>query len=257
MKVKIDEKMICVPPYISTTWEQVAFLQSEEDADAATFTLAIHLREGKAVRIPHLDASLIDIAFAAHIKYLETKGEKPPPQEKKSEEPQNFGALLQQLTGISPDQLSKIPIQFRIGGIPGIPDMENMDVALQHNQPHAQTPDLPPEVLGKIVQMVKMMIGDEVHNFPKAEPHCNCPHCQVARVLHGTEKETTQREEEEEVSDEDLTFRTWDVAQTGEDLYTVTNPLDLSEQYSVFLGEPVGCTCGEAHCEHIKAVLYS
>ena len=63
--------------------------------------------------------------------------------------------------------------------------------------------------------------------------------------------------EEEIVSDEDLKFKTWDIVQTGEKLYDVTNPLDTKEQYHVYLGEPVGCTCGEQYCEHIRAVLSS
>ncbi len=87
--------------------------------------------------------------------------------------------------------------------------------------------------------------------FPKPEPHCNCPHCQIARAMHGIEKQ----ELEEPVSDEDLKFRDWEIKQTGEKLYSVTNPIDPSEQYTVFLGEPVGCTCGHSHCEHIKSVL--
>ena len=61
----------------------------------------------------------------------------------------------------------------------------------------------------------------------------------------------------EEVTDEDLKFRTWDIKQPGKKLYLVTNPLDNNENYNVFLGKPVGCTCGQKYCEHIKAVLNS
>ncbi|MGH2612567.1 MAG: hypothetical protein ACRDFB_05905, partial [Rhabdochlamydiaceae bacterium] len=62
---------------------------------------------------------------------------------------------------------------------------------------------------------------------------------------------------EEEVSDEDLKFRTWDIKQENDKLYSVTNPLDKKEHYNVFLGKPLGCTCGNKNCEHIQAVLKS
>jgi hypothetical protein len=78
-------------------------------------------------------------------------------------------------------------------------------------------------------------------------------HCQIAKALHGELPE----EQEEEVTDEDLKFRLWDIDQTGDKLYVVTNPLDSKEYYNVFLGDPIGCTCGEKNCEHIRAVLNS
>ncbi len=37
MKVKINEKLLCIPPYLSTTWDQVTFLQSFEDVDTRKF----------------------------------------------------------------------------------------------------------------------------------------------------------------------------------------------------------------------------
>ena len=40
-------------------------------------------------------------------------------------------------------------------------------------------------------------------------------------------------------------------------LFTVINKLDQQEKYNVFLGEPVGCTCGKQGCEHMLAVLKS
>jgi hypothetical protein len=35
------------------------------------------------------------------------------------------------------------------------------------------------------------------------------------------------------------------------------NPLDHKEHYNVFLGDPIGCSCGNNNCEHIQAVLKS
>ena len=126
---------------------------------------------------------------------------------------------------------------------------------MQHNSAQGDAPDLPAELIQKIAGIAQIMAGGDLKNFPKPEPHCNCMHCQVARAIHNGEKE--DEADEETVSDEDLQFRTWDISQSGEKLFTVTNPLDSDEHYNVFLGSPVGCTCGESHCEHIRAVLSS
>ena len=42
---------------------------------------------------------------------------------------------------------------------------------------------------------------------------------------------------DEEVNEEDLKFRSWDIKQTNEHLYEVINTLDTKEKYNVFLGE--------------------
>lgn len=251
MKVKINEKMICIPPHISATWDQVTFLQSEEDSETKKFTLIIHLIDGKVVEIPDLDSSVIDIAFSAHLRHLEGTG----PSSSKGEGGKNLASFLQQLTGLNPEQLANMPI--RVGLSTGIPGMENIEMAFQHNQEQAASPDMPPEILEKVSSMTKMIMGGDLSSFPKPEPHCNCMHCQLARAIHHIPKQGMERQEEESVSDEDLSFRTWDIKENGKQMYQVTNPLDASEQYTVFLGTPVGCTCGNANCEHIKAVLYS
>ncbi|MBI3236477.1 MAG: hypothetical protein HYZ48_02035, partial [Chlamydiales bacterium] len=107
------------------------------------------------------------------------------------------------------------------------------------------------------VKTVSKTIGIQDPNlFPQPEPHCNCTHCQVARALR-LSIESSEPPVEEIVSDQDLQFRTWDIIQISEQLFTVQNPLDSKENYRVYLGDPVGCTCGEKHCEHIRTVLSS
>lgn len=252
MKAKIDEQLICIPPYISSTWEQVRFLQSDEDPTTHLFTLTIHLQDGKEVHIPHLDSSLIDIAFSAHMKFLENK-EEPKAQTSSVDTPKSFGGLLQQLTGFSPLQLGDVPIRFGITGLEGMPGME----IVQHTLSQSQAPDMPAEVVERITTMLTTLTNGDLSGFPKPEPHCNCPHCQVARSLHKITKEPEPSSLDLPVADEELTFRDWDITKMGENLYTVTSPLDPQEHYNVFLGTPVGCTCGDSHCAHIKAVLYS
>lgn len=245
MKIKISDSIVCIPPHISTTWDHVTFIQSEKEEFGERWTLIFHLADGKVVRVPHLDASLVDIAFNAHMKYLETSGAQ-------KEQAKSSAGFLN-LTGLSPEQIGVLPLQFNIAG--GLNGMEN---AMQHNAAHADTPPVPREILEKISGIVKLITGGDTTAFPKPEPHCNCVHCQIARALHGkSSQEEGKSEEEETVTEEDLKFRTWDIAPAGEKLYIVTNPLDPNEHYSVFIGSPVGCTCGEPHCEHIRAVLSS
>jgi hypothetical protein len=239
MKAKIDQEKICIPPYISTTWDQVAFLRTRQCPETNEKTLQLHLKDGSMISIPNLDPTLVDISFSAHLKHLE---------ENKSPRAETKGGLFQ-ILGIKPDQLMQMPMQMGIAGIPGVESLESL---MQHNQAKAETENLPPEMLEKVSQMAKMFMGGDLSVFPKPEPHCNCTHCQVARAVHGVEKE-----ESEEISDEDLSFRDWEIEKRGEKLYEVINPLDPSEHYTVYLGSPVGCTCGEDNCEHIKSVLLS
>lgn len=240
MKVKINEKLLCIPPYLSTTWDQVTFLQSFEDTDTRKFTLSVHLSDGKTVEIPQLDPALVDIAFSVHMKHLENRGLK---EQKES--------VFQQLAGLTPEQVAGMPIRFGIGGIPGI---DGMETVFQHNSTQAESPNLPKEVLEKVAGIARLVTGGDLNAFPKPEPHCNCMHCQLSRAIHGTAKEEIA---EEPITEEDLKFRSWEIHQSGDQLYNVINPLDPREKYSVYLGAPLGCTCGESHCEHIKAVLYS
>jgi len=124
---------------------------------------------------------------------------------------------------------------------------------MQHNKEQANAPDLPPELLTKIAGITKIIGMEDPSAMPSPEPNCNCFHCQIARAMRGKKKE----DEEEIVTDADLQFRTWEIEHKEKNLYLVTNPLDDKEHYNVFLGDPIGCTCGEKNCEHIRAVLQS
>ncbi|MCH9611310.1 MAG: hypothetical protein SP1CHLAM42_13960 [Chlamydiales bacterium] len=222
MKAKIDQNIICIPPYISTTWDQITFLHSEESVETGRLTLTLHLSSGEVISVPNLDPSIVDIAFSAHLKFMEQRRAMP----------------------AGGDMLGSLKM--------GIPGIENLADMMQHDLSKSGTPDLPKDVLERISSMAKMMTGGDMEAFPKPEPHCNCTHCQLAKAIHGKHEE-----ELEPVLDEELTFRSWDIQQNGDNLYLVSNPTDPAEQYNVYLGTPVGCTCGHDHCEHIKAVLSS
>ena len=239
--MQIDSKMISIPPYISVSWEQVALLQTESLENE--LVLILQMKEGNQIRIPDLGKKIINHIFEQHKSFLLNN-------QKKRSEPKNPLTMLQQMTGLNLDQLESMPIRFGIGEV----GREGIDVAMQHRSDKADSADLPAEMIEKIAGITKMFTGGDTAEFPKPEAHCNCPFCQISRSIHGIEKPAPV---EEKVTDEDLQFRDWDIAQIGEKLYKITNPLDPLENYNVFLGSPIGCTCGKPHCEHIKKVLSS
>jgi len=237
--MKINPKILSIPPYISTAWKNVVSLHLEKHGD--DIILIIGLVNGSTIEVPNLTPSILDTTFAAHQKYLEQEANAAQP-------PSNAGIALH---GIIEDAstLLNLPIQFGIeaGGMGNI---------LQHNQEGTNAPDLPPEVLERIAHVSKMIGFGTGDQLPKPEPHCNCTHCQVMRTIH-KEVEDSLPEAEEEVKDEELAFREWDIEKVEDELYMVSNPFDKKEQYRVFLGSPVGCTCGKKNCEHIQSVLRS
>ncbi|HUD02305.1 MAG TPA: hypothetical protein VMR37_08240 [Rhabdochlamydiaceae bacterium] len=217
--MKISDKILSLPPYISTAWKNIVSIHVENRPYG--HVLLIELITGSKAEVPNLEPKIMEKVFAMHALVLEQEGA------------QNHVAT----------QTFAFPLPFPIEGLTSV---------LQHNPEQADTPPLPPEILEKI-QSLKGVLPEDLSSMQKAEPHCNCPYCQITRAMTGVE--ATLAIAEEEVSAADLTFRNWDIKQAGDRLYSVTNPLDSKEHYNVFLGEPVGCTCGNRNCEHIQAVL--
>ncbi len=144
-----------------------------------------------------------------------------------------------------------------------------MGQVMQHNPAYSGLPPIPDEVATKIAALSKIIPEDDLLAMPAAEPNCNCMYCQINRILRAQagigdqsiEDKTPDTPQvptgEEKVSEEDLKFEQWKVQLIRENMYQVSNKLDSSEEYTVFLGTPVGCTCGKPNCEHIVAVLRS
>lgn len=233
--MKINSKILSIPPYISTSWKNVVSLHKNEDI------LIIGLFNGSKIEIPHLDPTVLKAVFAAHEKYLEQDS---------NANHKNINSLPPNFPpNFSGDTSAIFTFPFRIGMDSNIGNL------LQHNPEAAHSPDLPKEILEKIAAFSKMAEFENTNNFPKPEPHCNCTHCQIMRMIHDDKDQSPQNEELEEISIEDLRFREWDIQQAGEKLYLVSNPFNAEEHYNVFLGHPIGCTCGKHNCEHIRAVL--
>ena len=224
--MKITDKILSIPPYISTSWKSVVSLQVE--ARPFGHVLLVELVTGNKVEIPNPDHSVLGKIFDTHATVLEEENR------------------LTNNSAIS----SVLPFPF--------PNLEGLmpmfGTVLGHNPDQKNSAPLPPSMLEKIALMAKDLISDETRFLKMPEPDCNCPHCQITRAILGQENLPAI---DEEVSDEDLRFRTWDIRLESDKLYSVTNPLDQKEQYHVFLGAPLGCSCGEKNCEHIQAVLKS
>jgi hypothetical protein len=221
--MKITSNILSIPPYLSTTWKNISSLHVRVERNS--LTLIVLLQNRVQVEVPGLDKRAIDEIFEAHARSAEEQSA--PKIASPLESPFSFSLPLKGDSALGS--------------------------TMQHNPENAGLPPVPPEILKKITTIAKAFGLDNIADLSKPEPHCNCMYCQVARSIQGEEP----LEEIEEVADADLKFRDWEIEQSADQLYVVTNPLDANEHYNVFLGTPLGCTCGEKNCEHIRAVLNS
>lgn len=234
--MRINQKVLSIPPYLSTSWKNIVSLRAEEKGN--DISLFITLIDGTQTEVPHMQKQVVDAIFAAHAKFfdMETPSSKASAKLPSDPSPPAFSLKM------------------------GLPGLEGLSSVLMHNQKEYGAPNLPSDILEKISSLTQSMKPEEIDAIPQPEPHCNCPHCQITRAIHQGacyKEETLLELEEELVSEEDLHFRDWDIKQSTDQIYQVINPLDSEEHYNVFLGSPIGCTCGSKSCEHIKAVLSS
>lgn len=251
--MKITHKILSIPPHISTSWKNVSSLHlQEKDGEAL---LVVTLENDSIIEIPGLSEIIIKEIFEAHTKFLEL-GEGSS-LEKKQKQIKSQNIPFQNPFAIANESSITFGMPFKIGDMSSL---GNLGDFMHHNQEQSNSPDLPNEMIEKITTIGKAMgLDKQLENMPKAEPHCNCPYCQVAKALHGEKRESLKAnfDPDEEVSDEELSFKEWDIVQKNDELYEVSNPLDKTESYQVFLGDSLGCTCGQKNCEHLKAVLNS
>ncbi|MBA2369276.1 MAG: hypothetical protein H0V82_09675 [Candidatus Protochlamydia sp.] len=236
--MKVTEKIFSITPYISTTWSQIAALHMKGS------NLAVTLVDGDTILIPNLSPETITLIFQHHSMHLEK--EQPPVQVQK--ELFSGNQVLKELL----DPQGEPGFRMTFGPLDGL------NTALQHNPSQANAPDLPPEIIQKIGAIAHIIAPSDEASLPQPELFCNCFHCQIARAINAsTQPISGQNEEQEVVTEDDLNFQEWSITQTGTQLFSVTHRLDALEKYNVFLGDPVGCTCGIQGCEHILAVLKS
>src|SRR5688572_17166425 len=143
--MKINQKIFSLPPYISTTWNNIQSIHLKGSV------LAVTLSFGETVNIPGLKPDIIETIFSSHASYLEHESNagqgiknhaKPSKMEK--------NALL-----FSMEEQAELP--FRLG----FNSMEGIGSAMQHNQAFADAPDLPKEILQKIGSIAKIVAPDD------------------------------------------------------------------------------------------------
>lgn len=240
--MKINDKLLSLPPYLSTTWTHISAIHTKGNI------LAVTLIDGDTVNIPALKQDVIESIFHHHADFLEKDDNTLTYESRHFDDSQN----LTLSSGLGPNSNFDASLRLAFGSMDGITPV------MQHNPEQANAPELPPEILNKISSIAKILAADEV-TLPKPEANCNCFHCQIARAFTSTESVTPSAliEERDVINEQDLQFQQWEIHQTDDKLFTVTNKLDALEKYNVFLGQPVGCTCGKQGCEHILAVLKS
>ncbi len=255
MNVKVNHIMLSVPPYISTSWKYVEALYMKGA------TLVVTITGSESVNIPGIGTEFIEMIFTAHAEYLEQEAI-PRPFLSSGNEMSPFPGLPFGLLGQGfPVSGSENAFQF------GISSMDGLGNAMQHNPAHANAPDLPLEILQKIGAIVKIVAPEEMQTGTIAEQDCNCPYCQITRVINGDSSDESEQlyseiaawsdsQQIQESKDPQKTLGPWQIQETGENQFLVIDTADQTE-FRVFLGNPVGCTCGKEGCEHIVAVLKS
>ncbi|MGB7978089.1 MAG: hypothetical protein WCF19_02885 [Chlamydiales bacterium] len=219
--MKITSRILSIPPYLSTTWKNISslYVNAEEDR----LTLVVRLQNQIQVEVPGLSKELIHEIFEAHSKSAEEETEWKNPLEG--------------------------PFSFTVP-VKSDGSFDPLVTSMQHNPEQADLAPIPPDVLKRLTMIARVFGLEDTSTLPKPEPGCHCVYCQITRAFAGGDAAPI-----EEITHEDLTFRDWEIQEAGHQLYNVTNPLDANERYSVFLGTPLGCTCGSKNCEHIRAVL--
>jgi hypothetical protein len=238
--MKITSKILSIPPYLSTRWEFVESLRVIQNV------LHISLKDGSTCAIPDLQQETISQIFSFHEENLESDNQQKEELTSALEAVRGgFKELVNMLTKLGANALTSI------------------GKALEHDPKNAGLPDIPPEMVKKVQLLVNIIPQEEILAMPEAEAGCNCMYCQINRILReaalqkGPTPDGLSEDQEEAVEEKELEFSEWIVEPLAEKLYKVTNKLDPKEEYRVFLGDPIGCTCGKPHCEHILAVLRS
>jgi hypothetical protein len=261
--MEVNSRFVSIPPLLSVSWQQVTCLYMEDEI------LVITLANGDSVELPNLSQELIERLFSAHHAFMRRNTN---PLVRMAGMPKEMaspviGAPAAPAIAAMDDPSSIEAVtgmRFGVSGIEGA-----MGTALQHDPTMANAQDIPKDILMKFAAISKILAPEDAEAFPKAESGCNCMHCQIINAIRSELVKDGRFEmkaevlsevpiaKEEPILEEDLQFQQWEIHRAGEKLFNVINKLERSEQYRVYLGEPIGCTCGTDGCEHVVVVLKS
>ena len=247
-----------------------------------TYTsLHIAMVDGKTIKIPKIATSQTNKILEAFSCYLDTNkntshkntsqnstsdakhNKKSKDTSEKSDTKNNpFAAICNMLISVSQHI---IPPRNKHTENLSTATIEAMAHPLKHVPSQSNTPNIPEELLYKLTDTLKILMAEgKSINIAPATKSCNCLHCQVSRQLTKDTQSSlwddniTQQDLGDDVDQEiNLSFATWLVKKEKDCVYSVTNSENSNEKYSVYLGTPIGCTCGQSSCVHIQAVLRS
>lgn len=223
--ININHKILSIPPYVSTSWDNISSLRTERTEE--TINLEIVLQNGSKITIPAVDMTTIERVFTCHAKHLEES------------------SVAVQIPNTQVLSITNLQLLSTLGGF------------CEHDPQNTNAPLLPNAILEQFTEVAKMLPLASSEELPKPEPHCSCPYCQITRAIHQNLLPKEYIEEEEEVSEADLSFTSWIVESLPTKMYKVIDPDNLAEYYLVSLNTPLQCSCGQSHCCHMQAVLRS
>jgi hypothetical protein len=268
--MSVTRKAFHLPPFISTSWAHVVSLHMEHEDHEQL--LVVTLTNGAQICIPGLEERLLRHIFQMHAEVMENHPPSAVSSEvavavKESESARSVAAripftengdLAVTMNGIEAWQAVGENHGGLLEGLSIDPSrLQSLEQDLLEHRPElTDSAPLPPLLLQRMSLMGRFLHPQLLAQMPRAEDGCGCPFCQLHRVLHG-EPPDTALPAVAEVQDDELRFRSWLIEQQDDHVFVVSNPEDAQESYRVFLGDPLGCTCGHVRCEHVRAVLQS
>ncbi len=249
--MKINQRVLHIPPYISCKWSEIASIRVEtiEGKDL----LHVHLLSGAKATVLNLTQDEIDLIFKMHVHHLEEVAEEEEKFKNVKEIP--FFSNLFQAPPMDANVATSFgaPISFHL-------DANDPSSLFQgHNPQFSQSPPLPKEILDKITLIAKAIGGDMIKEVEPVEL-CNCFFCQIARALKNERTEDRKPHVPKNLPKDLLRGGIdpeWMVDEVGPHMFRVVSREEPEVIYQVYLGEPIGCSCGSNRCQHIIAALKS
>lgn len=228
--MKINKNMLSIPPYITTTWDNITCVQACVVQDEFV-DIKICLADGEKVEVPHVPEKIFNKIRDEYEKFIESSS---------INTPADLGGIASGIADIFQGANRELPAIGRGEnvGVIGFP-------VSGHPRQHHEAPVLGKEALRQITKTLgeKAFEGEYITK-------CNCIYCQSCRFV--------QDKKNKESGEKPLEFSdAWLVEEVGTDKFIVRDKMKESNVFTVYLKPKIICSCGSNVCEHIKATLFS